>query len=65
MKRVSAMVEDERHLADGLRFNLEQEGYEVEVVETGEAALDILTPGENRREFLSSSFSMSPLPGQG
>jgi two-component system, OmpR family, alkaline phosphatase synthesis response regulator PhoP len=31
--------EDERHLADGLRFNLEAEGYEVEVVETGEEAL--------------------------
>jgi two-component system, OmpR family, alkaline phosphatase synthesis response regulator PhoP len=33
------IVEDERHLADGLRFNLEAEGYEVEVVETGEEAL--------------------------
>ena len=33
------VVEDEQHLADGLRFNLEAEGYEVEVVETGEEAL--------------------------
>src|ERR1035438_5107307 len=31
--------EDELHLAEGLRFNLEAEGYQVEVVETGEAAL--------------------------
>ena len=34
------VVEDEQHLADGLRFNLEAEGYQVDVVETGEAALD-------------------------
>jgi DNA-binding response OmpR family regulator len=34
------IVEDERHLAEGLRFNLEVEGYSVEVVETGEEALE-------------------------
>ena len=33
------VVEDERHLSDVLRFNLEAEGYRVEVAETGEAAL--------------------------
>jgi len=38
------VVEDERHLAEGLRFNLEAEGYEVEVAETGEAALELLKP---------------------
>lgn len=38
------IVEDERHLADGLRFNLEIEGYEVDVVETGEEALEHLQP---------------------
>jgi DNA-binding response OmpR family regulator len=37
------VVEDEQHLAHGLRFNLEAEGYQVEVVETGEAALELLT----------------------
>jgi len=36
------VVEDEQHLAEGLRFNLEAEGYNVGVVETGEAALDLL-----------------------
>jgi DNA-binding response OmpR family regulator len=41
MSRV-LIVEDERHLADGLRFNLEAEGYEVDVVDTGEAALAAL-----------------------
>jgi len=37
------VVEDEQHLADGLRFNLEAEGYQVRVAETGEAALDLVT----------------------
>jgi DNA-binding response OmpR family regulator len=36
------VVEDEQHLADGLRFNLEAEGYAVQVTETGETALELL-----------------------
>ena len=36
------IVEDERHLAEGLRFNLEAEGYQVRVLETGEEALELL-----------------------
>ena len=40
------VVEDELHIAEGLRFNLEAEGYEVQVVETGEAALDLLQAPE-------------------
>jgi DNA-binding response OmpR family regulator len=36
------VVEDEQHLAEGLRFNLEAEGYRVDVVETGESALETL-----------------------
>jgi len=39
------VVEDEQHLAEGLRFNLEAEGHEVELVGTGEAALEKLRPG--------------------
>lgn len=41
MNRV-LVVEDEKHLAEGLRFNLEAEGYQVEVVETGEEALSLI-----------------------
>jgi DNA-binding response OmpR family regulator len=37
------IVEDERHLAEGLRFNLEAEGYKVQIAETGEAALAMLS----------------------
>jgi DNA-binding response OmpR family regulator len=36
------VVEDEAHLANGLRFNLEAEGYKVLVVDTGEKALEQL-----------------------
>jgi len=56
------VVEDEEHLAQGLRFNLEAEGYEAEVVGDGESAterllgnkpvfdavvLDIMLPGKD------------------
>jgi DNA-binding response OmpR family regulator len=39
------IVEDERHLANGLKFNLEAEGYRADVVEDGESALDRLGHG--------------------
>jgi DNA-binding response OmpR family regulator len=41
VKRV-LIVEDEQHLAEGLRFNLEAEGYAADVVDTGEAAVERL-----------------------
>jgi len=34
------IVEDEEHLASGLRFNLEADGFEVETAYDGEAALE-------------------------
>ncbi|HTW56619.1 MAG TPA: response regulator transcription factor [Terriglobales bacterium] len=47
MSRV-LVVEDEAHLAQGLRFNLEAEGYAAEVVGDGEAATDrLLAKNEN------------------
>ena len=36
------LVEDEEHLARGLKFNLEAEGYRIRVVGDGESALDLL-----------------------
>ncbi|QPJ66397.1 MAG: response regulator transcription factor [Candidatus Nitrohelix vancouverensis] len=41
------LVEDEPHLARGLKFNLEQEGYDTSVAGDGEEALELL----NREEF--------------
>ena len=35
------LVEDEKHLAKGLSYNLEKEGYQVTVAEDGLAALDL------------------------
>lgn len=55
------IVEDEHHLAEGLRFNLEAEGYQALVVETGEAALDLLL-GE--REAFSLVVLDVMLPGR-
>ena len=43
------VVEDEQHLAEGLRFNLEAEGYDASVDDTGEAALQRLI--ERRERF--------------
>ena len=37
------IVEDEAHLAEGLAFNLEQEGHEVEIVGDGRQAVERLT----------------------
>lgn len=47
MSRV-LVVEDEAHLAEGLRFNLEADGYEVEVIAEGEAALDRLANTDHK-----------------
>jgi DNA-binding response OmpR family regulator len=44
------VVEDEQHLAEGLRFNLEAEGYEADVVDTGERALSRLI-GPERQQY--------------
>jgi len=67
MSRV-LVVEDEAHLAQGLRFNLEAEGYTAEVVGDGEAAtgrlldqkenfdavvLDIMLPGKDGFKVVS------------
>jgi DNA-binding response OmpR family regulator len=43
------IVEDEQHLAEVLRFNLEQDGYAVDVVDTGEAALKKLVGNGDER----------------
>lgn len=43
------IVEDEEHLAQGLRFNLEEEGHSVEVTDKGEVALKRLL--KEKQEF--------------
>ena len=46
------VVEDEQHLADGLRFNLEAEGYTVSTVNDGESALSLLVDQNMRYDAL-------------
>ena len=43
------LVEDEEHLARGLKFNLDAEGYRIKVVGDGQTALDLLL--NQRSEF--------------
>lgn len=55
------VVEDEAHIAKGLRFNLEAEGHSVEVVENGEDALARLQRG---RENFDAVVLDVMLPGK-
>ena len=43
------IVEDEKHLAEGLRYNLKAEGYDVDTAGTGEEALSLLA--DSRRSY--------------
>jgi DNA-binding response OmpR family regulator len=58
---VVLIVEDEQHLADGLKFNLEAEGYEVETVADGETALELL--GRNPKRYDAVALDVM-LPGK-
>ena len=60
MSRV-LVVEDEAHLAQGLRFNLEAEGYAAEVVGDGEAATDRLL---EKKETFDAVVLDIMLPGK-
>ena len=42
------IVEDEQHLAEGLRFNLEAEGYEVIIAGDGESGLELIRTSQQR-----------------
>ena len=55
------LVEDEEHLAAGLKFNLEAEGYQTQVAGDGESALDLLL---NKRENFDLLVLDVMLPGK-
>jgi DNA-binding response OmpR family regulator len=57
------VVEDEAHLAEGLRFNLEAEGYEVEVAADGRAAVECLLGGERRYDLVLLDLMLPELNG--
>jgi two-component system alkaline phosphatase synthesis response regulator PhoP len=55
------IVEDEQHLADGLRYNLEAEGYTVKTVRDGETALALML---DERECYDAVVLDVMLPGK-
>jgi two-component system, OmpR family, alkaline phosphatase synthesis response regulator PhoP len=55
------LVEDEEHLARGLKFNLEAEGYRMQVVGDGESALDLLLKEQSAFDLVVLDVM---LPGQ-
>ena len=50
------VVEDESHLAKGLQFNLEREGYIVSLVDNGESAIALL--GEQAFDLMILDLSL-------
>jgi DNA-binding response OmpR family regulator len=62
MSRV-LIVEDEQHLADGLRFNLEAEGYQIEIKADGESALESLTTGAGHYDAIVLDVMLPGIDG--
>ena len=57
------IVEDEKHLAAGLRYNLNAEGFEVETVGTGEEALSLLNNGRKTFDVLVLDVMLPGMDG--
>ncbi len=57
------IVEDEQHIADGLRFNLEAEGFEVETAGDGKRALEILLTENKRFDAIVLDVMLPELSG--
>ena len=55
------LVEDEKHLAKGLTYNLEREGYKVTIAEDGVAALECL--GENEFDMMILDLMLPRMGG--
>jgi two-component system, OmpR family, alkaline phosphatase synthesis response regulator PhoP len=59
------VVEDEQHLADGLRYNLEAERHDVELVDTGEETLRLLAAEPNRYDLVILDVMLPGIDGFG
>jgi DNA-binding response OmpR family regulator len=57
------IVEDEKHLADGLQFNLEADGFEVETASDGAKALEILAREGNSFDAIVLDVMMPRVDG--
>ncbi len=57
------LVEDEQHLAEGLRFNLELEGYDVAIASDGETALALLQAEPQRFDVVALDVMLPGING--
>ena len=57
------VVEDEGHIAEGLRFNLEAEGYAVMLVDHGEQALELLLQKRESFDLLVLDVMLPAMDG--
>ena len=57
------VVEDEEHLAVGIKFNLEAEGYTVRVVPDGATALDIVNEDESNIDLIILDLMLPGMSG--
>ncbi|MBC7926826.1 MAG: response regulator transcription factor [Bryobacteraceae bacterium] len=57
------IVEDESHLAEGLRFNLEAEGYQATIEESGDQALALLAQPEHGFDLMVLDVMLPGLDG--
>ncbi len=62
MKKI-LIVEDESHIAEGLRFNLEAEGFDTEIAADGKIALDKLFDESNRYEVIVLDVMLPEIGG--
>lgn len=57
------IVEDDEHIADGLRFNLEAEGHEVELVTDGLSAVTLLSHPDRRFDLVILDLMLPQMSG--
>ena len=57
------VVEDDGHIAEGLRFNLEAEGYQVDVAADGSRAVDRLTDPDQRFDLVILDLMLPEMSG--
>jgi DNA-binding response OmpR family regulator len=57
------IVEDEKHLADGLRYNLKAEGYEVDIAGTAEQATSLLLDKPNAYDVVVLDLMLPGMDG--
>jgi DNA-binding response OmpR family regulator len=63
MKARILIVEDDAHIAEGLRFNLEAEGYDVDVAVDGRQAVDRLTGADEPFDLVVLDLMLPEMSG--